>query len=439
MSRSAIVRKSNEMIDRLCRPQTRVFLAAVLIGVITGFLASVLKVVIGYVAGSFTSGFSGPLDYWLLVIPVAGILLAVAYQKYAEKRDLGDSVRDLSHNLHDRRYYMSPSLMYAWMVGGTLTLGFGGSAGSEGPIASTGAAVGSNIGRWLRMPPDVMRILIGCGAGAGIAGIFKAPLGGMLFTLEVLKVEISTMAVMAVLAACVAAFVTAYALSGFTFDMSYLNIEAFDPAQLPLFVLLGLFCGLYSLYYSGIMQGLANFFGRIGCVWLRALCGGAILAVIVFMLPAMYGEGYGVIADILNGREHVIIKNGIFGILEHGEAMTAVCAGLILLLKPAACASSNSDGGVAGDFAPALYAGCFAGVCFAMVARMCGLHVPVAPFAYVGMAGVMSGVIRAPFMAIFLVAEMCGGVGLILPITVVSVFSFWTVRLFRTTDYYQRI
>lgn len=422
-------------------PQGLLFTAALVTGIASGAAAALLKTCIGALSNLFTSHFhtAGP-NWGLLVIPVLGIVLTGIFQRYILRHDVTHGVRKLNADLNRDDYVLPPYLCFGPMCANTLTLGAGGSAGSEGPIAYTGAALGSNIGRMLGINGRMLMIMVGCGAGAGIAGIFKAPVGGMLFALEVLKLELTTASVMALLLACLAAALTAYVLSGFTVDLSYLQIQQFDAAAWPALIVMAALCGLYSVYYSDIMRLMERFYTRLRSPWVRNVVSGSVLAVILLAFPAMYGEGYGVMGRVLNGRLDALVNDSVFAAVDvHGLPVVLITLGIVML-KAFACSASNCGGGVGGDFAPTLFAGCILGFCFATACNLwLGTDLPVGGFAFCGMAGVMAGVIRAPFMALFLTAEMTNGYILLLPLLVVAGISFGTVRLFRPQTFYKTI
>lgn len=419
-------------------PQGFVFVVAAVLGVATGICAAVLKLMIGWMARLVRGVCIGGGEWWpLLVVPVVGIVLTGLFQRYVVRVPLGHGLSRISAMLAKGKTYMQSKLMYAWMVASTLTLGFGGSAGSEGPIASTGAALGSNLGRRAGLDDSMLRVLIGCGAGAGIAGIFKAPIGGFLFTLEVMRLRLSTMTVMAVLTSCLISAMTAYALSGFTVDLSYVQMAQFEPHTILWIVALGVICGFYSLYYEAVMNRMERFYNGIRRPLLRNVVSGAVLAVLLFAFPSLYGEGYGVLTGLLNGNTDIMVRGEIPMAWRTWTWLPVAIAGGIVVVKAFACSATNCGGGVAGDFAPTLFAGCMLGFVFGSLAQgLCGADIPVAGFAFIGMAGVMAGVIRAPFMAIFLCAEMCNGFVLLLPLLAVSAISFGVVRIFKPARLY---
>lgn len=412
-----------------------------LLGIAAGLCAFLLKFLIGHLTDLFTSRlhFAGP-NYALLVIPAAGIVLAACYQRYWLRDNLMHGTGRLLKDLRAHRYRLPGRLMYAPMVASTVTLGFGGSAGAEGPIAYTGAAIGSNIGRALGLPAPMLRILIGCGAGAGIAGIFKSPIGGVLFTLEVMKMQLSTLSVLALVGAAVCGSLTCYVCTGFTADVGFFNTTPFDPGWLPWIAGLGLFCGLYSIYYSAVTDGMKRWFGRLRNPWVMNLAGGMILSACVFMFPILYGEGYSTVTRVVNGNFGGLLGGSMLAGLDGDALALTLLMTAVLALKCWATVSSNSAGGVAGDFAPTIFAGAIAGFVYATAMNMLfGAQLPVGIFALLGTAGVFSGAIHAPLMAMFLTAEMADGYGYFLGLAVSAAVSYLTVKLIRPGSVYSTV
>lgn len=415
-------------------------LLAVATGTLAGVAAWILKYAIGHLAG-FTMHFAqsdGP-NWFMAVVPLIGIMLTVSYQHFVIRQSIEHGTDIIRRDLARSQYHMRRGMCYQPLLASMMTLGFGGSAGAEGPIATAGAAIGSNLGRIFNISPDMTRILIGCGAGAGIAGIFKSPIGGALFTLEVLKMKYDTMSVLALIVASICGSLTCYMLTGFTFDVQFLPDSFFDPHSLGWVILLGIFCGIYSTYYNRITGMLHHFFGNINNIWLRGIAGGAILGICIFIFPAMYGEGYGVVTQLVNDETFRFVSAGLFAGLPPDALLFIILAAGMLLLKVFATIATNSSGGVAGDFAPTIFAGAFAGLLFACTANYT-LHadLPVPLFCLFGMAGVFAGIIHAPLMAIFLVAEMVGsGYGFFLPLTVTAVISYITVKIINPASRYR--
>ena len=421
-------------------PGMRVMALAVVVGVLSGVAAWFLKWSIGHMCTFFLSfsDVSKP-NWYLLVLPFLGIFFCVAYQRYVVEGSLehGTSIVDRAVAAH--QYNLRLGLCYQPVIASVFTLGFGGSAGAEGPVATVGSAIGSNLARKFKVSPDLVRIMIGCGAGAGIAGIFKAPVGGLLYTLEVMKLKMSTLSVMALFVASLAGALTCYMLTGFSFDVRFLPVAFFNPRELGWVVALGVFCGFYSIYYNKMVDVLHRMFRGIHSPWLRALAGSAMIGVSIFLFPAMYGEGYGCVTDMVNGETLKFVEGSPLSGLANTALAFILLGVAVMAVKVFATIATNSAGGVAGDFAPTIFAGAFCGMVFAWTANYAfGAGLPVGVFALLGTAGAFSGIIHAPLMATFLIAEMVGnGYGYILPLFVVAAFSYLTVKLLTPTSRYR--
>lgn len=404
---------------------------AAVVGLTTGTCAWFLKLLIRKLTHLFTSGMS-PLDfnYRLLLLPMLGILFTGIFSRYIAKTDVSHGVAHINKDLNVKRYKYSLKVIWANIFGNTLTLGFGGSAGSEGPIAYTGAAIGSNVGRFFNMSDDVLRVLIGIGAGAGIAGIFKSPVGGVLFTLEVLEIQMSAFNVLALFVACIVSSLTCFGFSNFRPDVLFIDVSPFDPTYLGWTIVLGVVCGLYSVYYNTIKQRLDIFFNGIRNPWIKNILAGLSLSVFIFFFPAFYGEGYGIATDLINDKFIPLVEYSIFGQYIDHVWLLPVCALAIILLKSLLVSASTSGGGIAGDFAPTLFAGAVTGFLFGYVINeICGTDLPACNFALAGMAAVMSATIHAPLMSIFLVVEMSQGYTFFLPVSVAAAVAYITMKL----------
>ncbi len=401
---------------------------AFVIGVLAGTAAFALKRMVAFVSHTLTHYIHpGEFNVLFLILPLAGILLTGIYTRYILKRDIEHGVDKMLKAISERHYNLPGSTVFSPLIASTLTLGFGGSAGSEGPIAYAGAAIGSNVARLCRMSPHHTMILLGCGAAAGIAGIFKAPMGGAMFALEVLALDFTTASVLAVMVAVIAAGLTTFALTGYTIDLAFPSMATFEPHLLLSVVILGILCGVYSIWYTYAADKLERLFGKIKNPWIKNIVSGGILSVLVFVFPALYGEGYSMMGEVLAGNYSGLTDYGPFA--HCGKEMLPVLLLGIVAVKSFAATASNSGGGVAGDFAPTLMAGCMLGLMYALGAQYwLGIDLETGNLAYYGMAGAMAGIIQAPIMAIFIVLEMSGGYTLLLPISVVATISFLTVK-----------
>ena len=414
-----------------CTIYTFAVLVGIIIGICSGFCAWLLKLMISLISKILTGGpeIFG-IDLFLLILPVSGIILTVVFQQFILKQNIEHGTEKIESRLKEGKYNIRKRMIFAPMIASTLTLGFGGSAGSEGPIATSSASIGSAIGRLFGMDRNHLRLMIGIGAGAGIAGIFKAPIGGALFTIEVLMLEITTLSVITLIISCIASSMTAYVLSSCTYDINVINPVEFDTSIIPWVILFGGLCGLYSVYYTKIMTSLRKYFEGTKNIWLRAMISGGILSLLVFLFPVLYGEGYNSLSDLLNGSKTILTEQSMFNSIgNHPWLMICILCGIILS-KPVAACSTNSGGGVAGDFAPTLFAGGIFGFLFALVANnLFDLNLTTAGFAYIGMAGVMAGAVRAPLMAMFLTAEMCDGYQFLLALLIAATLSFCIVKM----------
>ncbi len=425
--------------ERHIKERNFLVMLALVVGVLCGFAAQLLKLLIHLISGLLTSGMDdGNVNYWYLVFPVVGILIVSVFIRYVVKDNISHGVTRVLYAISRRKSRLKKKNIYASLVASSVTIGFGGSVGAEGPIVFTGAAIGSNIGQAFRLSPKILMILVGCGAAAGIAGIFRAPIAGMLFTIEVLMIDLTAATVMPLIIASVSAATVAYVLEGYNSEFFFAQSEPFLTGKIPYTILLGIFCGFISLYFTRCIFGMETFFKHISKRWVKILVGGIILAILIFLFPSLYGEGYDTIDLLLDGDVRAVV-NGTFFYLDRDNVwvITGVLSAIVLL-KVFATSATNGAGGVGGTFAPSLFVGALAGFLFAYVFNELNLGVTVSEknFALMGMAGVMSGVMHAPLMAIFLTAEMTGGYDLFLPLLIVSSLSYMTIRIFEPYSIY---
>lgn len=420
--------------------RTFLIFLALLVGVFGGLAAQLLKFLIHTISGALTAHIdihSG--NYLYILLPTLGVVITALYVRFMVKDNISHGVTRVLWAISQNKSRLKRHNMYTSLLASSVTIGFGGSVGAEGPIVYTGSAIGSNLGSAFRMSPKVLMILVGCGAAAGIAGIFKAPIAGMLFTLEVLMLDLTTVSVMPLLISAITSATIAYMYTGYSFEFFFVQGDDFITAKIPLVILLGIVCGLASLYFTRVMNMMENFFGRFnGRPWLKTLIGCVILSGLVFLFPPLYGEGYDSIMGLLAGDARSIVDGSIFyGDGSHTWFIILFIA-LIILTKAFATSATNGAGGVGGTFAPSLYVGCMVGFLFAYIFNMMGFDLVVSNknFALIGMAGVMSGVMHAPLMAIFLTAELTGGYNLFLPLLIVSTISYGTIKIFEPYSIY---
>ena len=430
--------------ERYIPDKTFVVLLALIVGIASGLAAVLLKTLISLIAGFLTSRFNidtGNLLY--LVFPAIGILLASSYVYCIAREPISHGVTRVLYALALKKSRLKVHNMYSSLIASSMTIGFGGSVGAEGPIVFTGAAIGSNLGQAFRLSPQTLAMLVACGAAAGIAGIFKAPIAGMLFTIEVLMLDLTAGAAIPLIVASVAGATVAYVFTGYNVEFFFSQSEPFYASRIPFVLLLGVFCGFVSLYFITLIDRLELRFKRLHNRWVRFAVGGLTLSLLIFLMPPLYGEGYGDITRLINGDVTGIFNNSLF--YSYRDNVVAVLLFLFALgaFKVFATAATNGGGGVGGTFAPSLFVGCMAGVFFAYLLNNLGFIDPSTPlsiknFALMGMAGVMAGVMHAPLMGIFLTAEMTGGYELFLPLLIVSATSYGVCRIFTPYGIYSR-
>lgn len=416
-----------------------VLILSLIVGILCGFAAQLLKFLIHVVSNLLTSHLNIGTANWLyLVYPVIGILIVTLFLNLVVKENISHGVTKVLYAISRRKSRLKKKNIYASLVASSVTIGFGGSVGAEGPIVFTGAAIGSNIGQAFRLSPRILMILVGCGAAAGIAGIFRAPIAGMLFTLEVLMIDLTGLTVMPLLLASVTGAVVAYVLEGYNAEFIFVQSEMFATGRIPFAIVLGIICGLMSYYLTKVMFMMESMFGKLKSRCLKIIIGGLILALLIFMFPPLYGEGYGAINDLLNGDISHVVDGTFFYVDRNNTWFLALFIGVIALTKAFATSATNGAGGVGGTFAPSLFVGALTGFIFAYVINNLDLGIELSQknFTLMGMAGVMAGVMHAPLMAIFLTAEMTGGYDLFLPLLIVAGLAYITIRLFTPYSIY---
>ena len=416
-------------------------LLALVIGLLAAVAAYVLHWIIKEIQVLLTTGFDYTSFNWLyLIYPVIGIYLTSLFVRYVVKDNISHGITRILYAISSKRSRLKGHNCWSSVIASAITIGFGGSVGAEAPIVLTGSAIGSNIGQKFNLDSKQLMLLMGCGAAAAIAGIFKAPIAGLVFTLEVLMIDLTMASLLPILIASVTATVFAYlflgsnALFHFTLDSEWL-VE-----RVPASILLGVFCGLVSLYFIRMMTACENVFAKLkDKPYAKLILGGTVLSLLIFLFPSLYGEGYNSINILLNGKTeadwNTILNNSLF--YGHGEWLL-VYLGLVLLTKVFATSATNGGGGCGGTFAPSLFIGAFSGFLFARVwnIHQIGVYIPEKNFTLLGMAGVMAGVMHAPLTGIFLIAEITGGYGLFIPLMIVSVCAYLVIIIFEPHSIY---
>ena len=420
-------------------PETReVLLLAFIVGLGSGLAAVLMLRAIHLVQWVLVGWFKTPSQSWLyLVYPGVGMLIAYLIVRYVIKDNIGHGVTKVLLAISRYDSKIKPHNTWSSILTSAITIGFGGSVGAEAPIVYTGAAIGSNIGRKAGLTYKNMTLLLGCGAAGAIAGIFKAPMAGVLFTLEILMFNMSMTSILPLVLSSVTSTTVTYLLMGdaVAFDNT---LTPFNMGNIPFYVLFGIVCGFASLYFTRAtlftedkVKSISNPFRR----W--ALCAIG-LGLMIFIFPPLYGEGYGTLTDLLNDNDTHSVGSTIFPFLFENKWFLPTFFALVFLFKVFSMSFTNAGGGVGGTFGPTLFMGGIFGFVVARYSNLLGLDLPETNFVLVGMAGLMAGVMQAPLTAIFLIAEITGGYTLLMPLIITSAISYATIRLFEPYSIYTK-
>ena len=400
----------------------------VVVGLCAGVGAFVFNTLLHAITELLTSWTPADEAQWLyLVYPGVGIILATLFVKYVVKDGISEGVTRVLYAMSRTDSRIKGHNCWTSVVGGATTIGFGGSVGPEAPIVLTGAAIGSNIGKLARLNYKNITLLLCCGAGAAVAAIFKAPITGVVFVLEILMLDITSKSIIPLLMASMTATITSLVLHGFSpiIAVSLTADDMFEVAQVPLFILLGCFCGVMAYYFTSVNSRVGGFYKSINEQWRKWLYAGLTLGILIFLFPPLYGEGHGSFGSLMSGHTAELFDNSIFYSFSDADWFLLIYLIAIMLFKVVAMATTNAAGGVGGTFAPSLFVGAFAGATLAVMCRVIfDWDVSITSFTLAGMAGVMSGVMKAPLTAIFLIAELSNGYGLFIPLMIVSCISF---------------
>lgn len=417
-----------------------ILMLSFLVGLFTAFAALILKYLIHLIQNFLTDNFdSTEANYLYLVYPVVGIFLAGLFVRNIVKDDISHGVTKILYAISRRQGRIKRHNIWSSTIASAITIGFGGSVGAEAPIVLTGSAIGSNLGSLFKMEQRTLMLLVGCGAAGAISGIFKAPIAGLVFTIEVLMIDLTMSSLLPLLITSVTAATVSYVVTGQEAMFKFHMDQPFLLERIPYVILLGIFCGLVSLYFTRAMNVVENFYSRFKGVYSKLVLGGVMLSILIFLFPPLYGEGYDTIELLLNGISNMewdtVMNNSLF--YGYGNLLLVYLL-LIVLFKVFASAATNGGGGCGGIFAPSLFLGCIAGFVFSHFSNELGIFpgLPEKNFALMGMAGVMSGVMHAPLTGVFLIAELTGGYDLFLPLMIVAVSSYLTIIVFEPHSIY---
>ena len=427
--------------DKHITDRQMTIILALFIGFFASVAAFILHFIIKEIQVLLTAGFTTVTYNWLyLVFPVIGTFLTSLFVRYVVKDNISHGITRILYAISSKRSRLKPHNCWTSVIASAITIGFGGSVGAEAPIVLTGSSIGSSLGQLFKMDNKTLMLLVGCGAAAAIAGIFKAPIAGLVFTLEVLMVDLSMASLLPILVASVTATCFTYIFMGSNSLFSFHLDGEWIVERVPACILLGVSCGLVSLYFIRMMTSCEGVFARLkDHRYAKLLLGGLMLSSLIFIFPVLYGEGYSAINILLNSNTeadwNTLLNNSLF--YGHGQLLIIFVA-LVVLTKVVATSATNGGGGCGGTFAPSLFVGAFSGFLFARIwnIQQLGLYVPEKNFTLLGMAGVMAGVMHAPLTGIFLIAEITNGYDLFIPLMIVSTCSVMTISVFEPHSIY---
>jgi CIC family chloride channel protein len=414
------------------------YLLSFFVGLISGLAAVILKNAVHW-THQFVSGQVESSGIYVLyfAVPMLGIILTVIYVRFFVKDEMGHGITKILYSISKKGGFLRPHNSYSSIIASTLTVGFGGSVGLESPIVMTGSSIGSNLARLFGMNYKSVITIIGCGAAGAIAGIFKAPVAGVVFGLEVLMLDISIQSIVPLLISSVTGATVSYLMIGNEVTIHHPLQGIFIYKNIPYYILLGVLSGLISWYFTRTTIFVESVFSKLSRPWVRIITGGLILGFLIFLFPPLYGEGYDTLNLLLQGDISSVLRDSMFfGFRNNMWAFLAFLI-IILLIKPVAMSSTTGGGGVGGIFAPTLFMGGITGFFTArLLNQVSFIHIPENNFVLAGMAGLMSGVMHAPLTAIFLIAEVTGGYSLFIPLIITSTISLMVVRIFEPHSIY---
>ena len=438
MKSTDILKKFIRFRDIYLGPRRFIILLSFLIGLMGGLVAVLLKNIVHFTEQLVTQGwFAGRVNFLYFGLPLIGILLTVLYLKYFVKDNISHGITRILYAISKRSSYLKPHNTYSSVIASTLTVGFGGSVGLEAPIVLTGSAIGSTLSKLMRLDYWTTTLMLGCGAAGAIAGIFKAPIAAMIFAIEVLMLDLTMWSLIPLMISAVTGTTISYFLLGKGVMFSFTLQDPFVLANLPVYIILGIVCGLISVYFTRGVRLIEGIFSNIKNIYEKLVLGGVILGVLIFFFPPLYGEGYETLKNLLTGQAAELTNNSLFYDLRENHWALIGYVLLVLIFKVVAMAVTNGSGGIGGIFAPALFMG---GITGFMVSRIINgfefLEVSERNFTLVGMAGIMAGVMHAPLTAIFLIAEITGGYGLFSQLIVTAAIAYLTSKYFEPNSVY---
>lgn len=415
------------------------YVLSLVVGLLSGLAALLLKHLIHFIAAELTNVMDMGVNYFYLLYPFIGILLAVLFVRYIIKDDIGHGVSKILYAISRKSGKLKPHKMYSSMVASSLTIGFGGSVGAEAPIVLTGASIGSNLARLFKLRYKYVTLMIGCGSAGAIAGIFNAPMAGIVFTLEVLMLDLTMAYLIPLLISAVSATVLSYFFMGDAVLFKFPQAIHFEMNTIWIYLILGVFTGVVGIYFTRGTMFLESRFKKINNWFIRLTVGAFILGLLIFLFPPLWGEGYDSITSIFNNQSSDLLEHSMFFQWKDNPYIMLLVLIGILLFKVVAMSATTGAGGNGGIFAPTLFSGAIAGYFLvSLLNTVFNLAVPENNFALAGMAGMMAAVMHAPLTGIFLTAEITGGYGMFIPLLITATVAYVTIMAFEPHSIYTK-
>lgn len=426
---------------RLLPQRQMIIILAIVTGLAAGFATYLFEMLLHWFKEGLTSWFRvDSASFFYLIYPTIGIILVSLFVKYMVKDNIKEGVTRVLYAMSKRGSKIKPHNSYTSILASSATIGFGGSVGPEAPIVLTGSAIGSTIAQFMRMNYRNTTLLLSCGAAAALSAIFKAPITGVIFVLEILMLDITIGSIIPLIISSVTAVTLMFFLTGFDTVFKIDTTNMFILSHIPVYILLGLVCGFMSYYFTRTNYKISDLFAaKAKTMQHRWIMGGAILGLLIFIFPPLYGEGYETITNLLHGKIDTTFDNSMFYKYSHTKWVVVIYLIATLMFKVVATSATNGAGGIGGTFAPSLFVGAMTGATIAYTLNsFFGFDLPIMPFTLVGMAGVMSGVMKAPLTSVFLIAELSNGYSLFVPLMLVAASSFGISYYFEPDSIYTK-
>jgi len=437
MSEKRLLKWVNRIKIKYISGHRLLYILAAAVGLSVGLAAVIIKNLVHFIREALENSFHGDYTrYYIFILPVIGILLVILFIKYVNRHSVGHGIPGVLFSISKNNGIIRSHNLYSSIITSALTVGFGGSVGLEGPTVATGGAIGSNVGRILKLRYKEIMLLIGCACAGAMSAIFKAPIAGIVFALEVIMLDLTMWAIIPLLIASAAGALTSYLFLGQNVLYSFQLMEAFEMNQIHYYLILGVLAGLFSVYFTRAYIHISEVFEKFDNPWKRLLLAGGVLGLIVFLFPPLYGEGYEVVNQGLRGEYFHLFEGTFFEGWHDTFILLVLYLLMVTAIKVVATTLTFAAGGIGGIFAPSLFMGANMGLLFGIVLNQIGVGVSVSNMALVGMAGMIAGVVHAPLTAIFLIAEITGGYKLFFPLMLASTISYATVRYFVKNSVY---